>query len=182
MAWTTPRTWTDTEFVTASIMNAHIRDNFNAVGPVMRVRKSSDQSVTSSTTLVDDTVLKFSVTSGDTWFVSLDLLYQGASTGDIKMAWTGGTGSISGPWGVMGISTAASGPPSTSMTFQGQTSPATTLSLGAITGFGIPARVFGTFTASGTTPTITFQWAQNTSDVTATTVMTNSTIIAYKVS
>lgn len=29
MAWTTPRTWTDTETVTASIMNTHVRDNLN---------------------------------------------------------------------------------------------------------------------------------------------------------
>lgn len=29
MAWTTPRTWTDTETVNASIMNAHVRDNLD---------------------------------------------------------------------------------------------------------------------------------------------------------
>ncbi|MDA1330693.1 MAG: hypothetical protein O3B43_06485 [Chloroflexi bacterium] len=29
MAWTTPRTWTTSELVTASIMNTHIRDNLN---------------------------------------------------------------------------------------------------------------------------------------------------------
>ena len=29
MAWTTPRTWTTSELVTASIMNTHVRDQFN---------------------------------------------------------------------------------------------------------------------------------------------------------
>jgi len=29
MAWTAPRTWTDTELVTASIINTHVRDNLN---------------------------------------------------------------------------------------------------------------------------------------------------------
>ena len=29
MAWTTPRTWVTGEFVTASIMNTHVRDNLN---------------------------------------------------------------------------------------------------------------------------------------------------------
>jgi len=29
MGWTTPRDWTDTEVVTAAIMNPHIRDNEN---------------------------------------------------------------------------------------------------------------------------------------------------------
>jgi len=33
MAWTTPRTWSTGEVVTASIMNTHIRDNLNAAFP-----------------------------------------------------------------------------------------------------------------------------------------------------
>lgn len=33
MAWTTPRTWTSSEVVTASIMNTHVRDNFNETAP-----------------------------------------------------------------------------------------------------------------------------------------------------
>lgn len=33
MGWTTPRTWVDGEVETASILNAHIRDNLNAVVP-----------------------------------------------------------------------------------------------------------------------------------------------------
>ncbi len=31
MAWTTPRTWTAGEIVTAAILNAHVRDNLNAL-------------------------------------------------------------------------------------------------------------------------------------------------------
>ena len=33
MAWTTPRTWTTGELVTAAIMNAHIRDNQEILNP-----------------------------------------------------------------------------------------------------------------------------------------------------
>lgn len=33
MAWTTPRTWVTSEVVTASIMNTHVRDNFEETGP-----------------------------------------------------------------------------------------------------------------------------------------------------
>lgn len=33
MAWTAPRTWTDTELVDATIMNAHVRDNLLALAP-----------------------------------------------------------------------------------------------------------------------------------------------------
>ena len=32
MGWTDPRTWVDGETVTAAIMNAHVRDNLNALG------------------------------------------------------------------------------------------------------------------------------------------------------
>lgn len=31
MAWTTPRTWTTGEIVTAAMMNTHVRDNLNAL-------------------------------------------------------------------------------------------------------------------------------------------------------
>jgi len=33
MAWSTPRTWVTTEVVSASIMNTHVRDNFNETAP-----------------------------------------------------------------------------------------------------------------------------------------------------
>lgn len=33
MAWTTPRTWTTGEVVSASIMNTHVRDNFDQTAP-----------------------------------------------------------------------------------------------------------------------------------------------------
>jgi hypothetical protein len=32
MAWTSPRTWVAGEEVTASLLNTHVRDNFNALG------------------------------------------------------------------------------------------------------------------------------------------------------
>jgi len=33
MAWTTPRTWVTSEVVSASLMNTHVRDQFNETGP-----------------------------------------------------------------------------------------------------------------------------------------------------
>ena len=35
MAWTTPRTWVPGEMVTASMLNIHLRDNMNALNPVL---------------------------------------------------------------------------------------------------------------------------------------------------
>ncbi len=37
MPWTAPRTWTTGEIVTASIMNTHVRDNFNETVPAKAV-------------------------------------------------------------------------------------------------------------------------------------------------
>jgi hypothetical protein len=35
MAWTTPRTWTTGEIVTAALMNTHLRDNLNVTAPAV---------------------------------------------------------------------------------------------------------------------------------------------------
>ena len=35
MAWTTPRTWTTGEVVTKTIMDTHVRDNFNVTAPAV---------------------------------------------------------------------------------------------------------------------------------------------------
>lgn len=35
MAWTTPRTWTTGELVTAALLNTHLRDNFNVTMPAL---------------------------------------------------------------------------------------------------------------------------------------------------
>lgn len=48
MAWTAPRTWVAGELVTASIMNTHVRDNFEALYPAAcRVYHSANQAVAS---------------------------------------------------------------------------------------------------------------------------------------
>lgn len=48
MAWTTPRTWTANELVTAAICNTHIRDNLNFLksAHVVLVHKSANQTLT----------------------------------------------------------------------------------------------------------------------------------------
>lgn len=35
MTWTSPRTWTTGELVTAAMLNTHVRDQFNAIGDPM---------------------------------------------------------------------------------------------------------------------------------------------------
>jgi hypothetical protein len=87
MAWTDPRTWTDGELVTASILNAHVRDNFNATMRSL-CRNSSDQSVTSSTVLVNATSLSFTVNANEVWQMLWWLRFDAVATNDFKFGWT----------------------------------------------------------------------------------------------
>jgi hypothetical protein len=50
MAWTSPRTWSTGELVTASIMNTHVRDNLNALKtpPKGKVTLTGNVSTTST--------------------------------------------------------------------------------------------------------------------------------------
>lgn len=52
MAWTTPRDWTGTEFVTEAIMDTHVKDNLNALRNGQRatiVQRTSAQTLTLAT-------------------------------------------------------------------------------------------------------------------------------------
>ncbi len=82
MAWTTPRDWTDGEFVNEAMLDAHVRDNLKMVPH--RIPKTADQSVTSSTVLVDDTHLQFVIGSNEAWEFSLTLATTGP--GFLKVA------------------------------------------------------------------------------------------------
>jgi hypothetical protein len=68
MAWTTPRTWSAGELVTAAIMNLHVRDNFNmCVTPnfARGAYTAGANHTTTSTSFanVDATNITFNVTS-----------------------------------------------------------------------------------------------------------------------
>ena len=54
MAWTTPRTWVASELVTATLLNAHLRDNLNALKnpPATRKTETAGTFTTSSTSFV----------------------------------------------------------------------------------------------------------------------------------
>lgn len=68
MAWTDPRTWVAGEFVTASLLNTHLRDNLNALKSpptqVQNVNDTADYSTTSTTFVdVDATDVKCTITT-----------------------------------------------------------------------------------------------------------------------
>jgi|SRR6185437_10250034 len=134
-------------------------------------RKTSDQSVTSSTTLVNDTQLVVAVSASNAYKFDLVLLYKGAAagTGDLKFAWSVPAGATvvshllfadTGLVARLNYQTATTSPP---MGTNG-------------TGNPLSLRCTGTIVVSSTPGSLQLQWAQNTSNATATTVLTGSSL------
>lgn len=143
---------------------------------VKTVRKSADQSVTSSTTLVSDTHLKFAVAANETYIFQLWLYtYAADGTPDIKLTCAGPSGSTV-LWSSSQVIFNAGG--------------ATTLTV--VNTSGVTADLFvdanlraiqlyGTIANGATAGDLQFQWAQNTSSANSTTVKAGSSIFGIKV-
>jgi hypothetical protein len=174
MAWTTPRTWTDGELVTAAIMNPHIRDNMNTL--TRCIGKTADQSIASSTTLTNDTHLFFAMGTNENWFVAGNLWHENASdTPDIKIAFTipaGGDYHIN-MWNY--DLTLSASPTLTNMR-----SVADVL-LGGSTATGVMAEFRGVVQTAGTAGNFQLQWAQNTSNASATILKKGSAMWFQKI-
>lgn len=179
MAWTgTPKTWAFQEGVESSELNTEVRDRFLAVGPHLIARKTSDQSVTSSTTLVDDTALQLTVGINEVWLLHFILRYEASVTGDIKVSASFPSGEVNvfPSGGIL----AANG------TFTDQGWVMTTSDASAINwtggGAGSPrtSLLDGTYIVGGTGGTLKLRWAQNSSDATPTKMLTHSTLWAVK--
>jgi hypothetical protein len=180
MGWTAPATWTVGELVLASKLNTHVRDNMLAVGPHLIVRKTADESVTSSTTLQNDDHLVFTGGVNEVWQVGLTILYEGSATGDIKIAFTyptgsgfklalGASGVTNGPTAQNDAAVSDGASPSNSLVYFG---------IGA--GLARVVNMLGVWAVGATGGNLQLQWAQNASDATATKVLTHSTLWAVK--
>jgi hypothetical protein len=175
MAWTTPRTWTDGELVTKAIMDPHVRDNLLSLGPIVRVRKTADQSVVGSTTLVNDTHLTFPVAANDVWAVTWRLVYNAPTAGDLKIAWTFPTSGVldaSFVWLDSALAIGQNGGHST-------TSPTTAVNLGGTGTFVGPVAVETLFVNSTNAGNLQLQWAQVTASGT-TTLVSGSSVTGWK--
>lgn len=88
MAWTTPKTWSVDELLSAANYNTHIRDNLNALkAPPSHVIERDNTALysTTSTTMVavDTTNLRASITTtgGDVWVHFTGTIHADAATG-----------------------------------------------------------------------------------------------------
>jgi hypothetical protein len=133
------------------------------------VRKTADESLASNTTLQDDDHLKWTnVAANAIYLLEMAVFYE-ADAGDFKYGFTFPTGLTMkfGHSGVYDIASAFG-----NIANQTQAAPVFIGGIGAAIGLTLP--LSGIVLAGGSSGTLQFQWAQNTSSGNATTVLTGS--------
>lgn len=162
-------TWTVGEVLTA----ADVNDWFVPVAAV----KGSDQPVTSSTTLVNDTALYVPVANPATYDVVLKLIYEGAAvgTGDLKFTLVAPSGA-SLDWTATYSDTAGT-------VKSGQWEGSSYTVAAGTSGSGIKHMLVahGTLITTTSGGNLQVQWAQNTSSATATIVHAGSSLTARRI-
>ncbi len=208
MAWTAPRTWVTAEVVTAGNMNTHVRDNFLETGPAKvttagdivyatgasafarlglgdfaansqnpkYVTKTADESVTSSTAYQDDDDLLLAVGANEVWLVEAIILIKSNSTANFKLKWTVPSGATA--YHFLLVRSAGG---SFSGDLESATSPRSAEGLDATIAHPAPALIRLIITTSGTSGDLQFQWAQDTSNGTATQVLKGSYLRALQI-
>ena len=159
-----------------------LRMNSGATAPEwtqgdLEVIKSADESVTSSTTLQDDDQLVFAIPASEVWYMDMMLIVDGNSTADFKAKFTVPASCVMG-W-IIRDHMAAGGSTSVRTIF---TEANTALvEIDGSAGRAYPyVRIEAYIVNSTNAGTIQLQWAQNTSNATATTVKKGSWLRARK--
>lgn len=179
MAFTVPRTWTDGELVTKAIMDPHVRDNFLAMGPHLIARRTTNQSVTSSTVFVSDDTLQLTVATNEVWNFKFVLRYDAGGTGDLKVSFSIPASAEVDAW--------ATTPSNATGVYQDASWQSLTTTdsqpfvfTGAGAGVNRILVIEGLYVGAGTAGTFILRWAQGASDATATRMLTHSTLWAVK--
>lgn len=131
------------------------------------IRKTADQTVNNSTTVVNDTELLFAVGANEVWVFDAFLLQNSGEISDIKLTFkvpSGGT--------VLFASTADG---AGAYYDAGDEYPVAGLARDVL------IRLFGTVINGSTAGNIQLQWAQNTQNASNTKLLANSYIIAHRV-
>jgi hypothetical protein len=138
--------------------------------PQIRAYKATDQTVTSSTTLVNDSNLSFAIAANEVWQFEIDLYatFDGGAASGIKAAFTVPSGAT-----LQWVQTNTTAPQTTSGS-----------SLVLATGGGSVTtymnKLIGQALNGATPGTVQLQWAQNTSNGTATAVKAGSSLLATR--
>jgi hypothetical protein len=147
---------------------------------VIEAHKISSESVTSSTVLQDDDVLTVTVAASSVYELSGVLFYDGASgAADLKFSWVGPAGATM-EWSSVCLSAAA--------VDTGDIEAIAYATIGAVgtagtlgAGTNLAVLLDGLLTVAGTAGTFKLQWAQNTSNGTATRVLLKSYIVLRRI-
>ena len=143
------------------------------------VRKTADESVTSSTTLQNDDTLLVALAANEVVAFTCNILFDAIAAGDIKVAFTVPAAAtlIWNYAGGVGVNAAV-----TVAQFTGVTSSGASQEYGSSgAGNQTPITIHGTVANGANAGDLTLQWAQNTSDATATTVKANSWLMVWRV-
>lgn len=159
-----------TIFAGTRILASNINNGFGLYAP-----KNANQSVASSTVLQNDTALFLALQANKTYEFALRVLYNGigGGGGEMKFGWSVPAGTTM-QWG---LNYAVAPTLGLALVYGTQSS---VLAGGANgTANPLPLWMEGFVTTAGTAGNLQFQWAQNTSNATATTVMIGSRLIAW---
>lgn len=144
---------------------------YQGIGGFDFVRKTSNQQVTSSTTLVNDTQLVLTLTANSIYMIDGFVAYDGAfNAGDFKADWSAPAGATI-YWAVNGPATGGGALYASNTVSIGTVQTAGTYGTG---GAQTSLNPKGLVTTAGTGGSLQFRWAQNTSNATATTVYAGS--------
>jgi hypothetical protein len=145
------------------------------------IRKPTDQIVTNSTVLVNDTAFVTAVPAAGVFAWEHFVFYDSSTTEDISIAYTWPAG-VSGRWGGVMLDVAAgSSVGSVKLNTQNTSGVATSYG-GAGVGTIILGRLFGDITMGGTAGNLQFQFAQASAAATNTTVRARSWWRVWRVS
>ncbi len=176
MAYTDPSDAVTGVVAPAAMWNSGVRDNFRAMGPHLLVRKTADESVASSVAFQADEVLLFPVAANEIWLTEWVLLYTAAAAADLQYRFTFPTG---------GSLVHTSIFPNAADTVAWQSSSGTTSPTTAIQVAGNAAILvlhdFRLVYINGANAgNVVLEWAQVTSNATATVMKANSTLWGVK--
>jgi hypothetical protein len=184
MAWSARPALTAGARITDARMDA-LLDRVEALSSPPRAVKTADQSVTSSTVVVDDTHLQLSLLANTRYDLLALLVAEGNTAGDFKFQWAfsasagtslniGGAGALSSLAGVDGDGTWLARADTTS-------SPTPTFILGTNTSNWTNYLAMGHITVGASNTTFKLQWAQNGSSGTPTILKAGSWLRAFPV-
>lgn len=175
MGYTEPVDRALSELITPPIWNAEVAANMRAMGPHLIVRKPSDESVVSSTTLQNDDHLLLTIAASEVWHVRFGLwMSGGASVSNTSIAFTFPASCV------VAISTVAYATSGTvtNKRWMGSSSGVSNTLL--VDSAGEFFSLEGVVVNSSTAGTLQLQWAQATSNGTALLMKANSTLWAVK--